>query len=532
MLDFFSVSHQATAIIIIIVIAVLQISAFISTIYKINKFKRIFPSKQGAFHIKEGQIDSSSTSRKESVLATIIDSINKYLINNKTAVSDFHLMKDIVDRNCDSLEEEVHAQIPTPLYLGLAGTMIGILVGVTLLISTGGLSDLFTTASTAVETASSAVEEILTESSGESLGEKGIEALIGGVALAMISSIIGIILTIISSYKIKNAKSRVEKNKNVFLSWIQAELLPSLPNDITGAMVKMSENLNSFNRTFVENTREFKDTLLETQNVNDSQAKLYKSITELRIKDIATANIEVYEKLKDTTDQIGLLGNYLLNIRDYSEEMHKIIPTIHDYFTEELSQIDQRKGYIAEAVGKVDDYLQQSIQNLKESSEKQLTEYKATLGTTESIFTEALSKTEEHIKAQFETLTETSNAQQEGFKKTLLVIEDTLLEKLKGSSSLVDELKNLSKIKESVDRFEKTIEKQNDNINYLVKAIDNLTRVETTSSEVSVTAKMPKFPKWMKGSIISVGILISITCLSILIPILIDWITNLINWIF
>lgn len=523
--EFFSDSHQVIALLIIFVIAVLQISSFISTIYKINTFKRIFPSIQDAFHIKEGQIDSTLTTLKGSILSTIIDSINKYLINNRSAVSDFHLMKDIVDRNCDSLEEEVHAQIPTPLYYGLAGTMIGILVGVILLISTGGLSDLFTTKSIGVE-------ELLNGTSVESLGERGIEALLGGVALAMISSILGILLTIISSYLIKNAKTKVEKNKNIFLSWIQAELLPSLTNDITGALVKMSENLNSFNRTFVENTREFKDTLLETQNVNDSQAKLYKSITELRIKDIATANIEVYEKLKDTTDQIGLLGNYLLNIRDYSEEMHKIIPTIHDYFTEELSQIDQRKGYIAEAVGKVDDYLQQSIQNLKESSEKQLTEYKATLGTTESIFTEALSKTEEHIKAQFETLTETSNAQQEGFKKTLLVIEDTLLEKLKGSSSLVDELKNLSKIKESVDRFEKTIEKQNDNINYLVKAIDNLTRVETTSSEVSVTAKMPKFPKWMKGSIISVGILISITCLSILIPILIDWITNLINWIF
>ena len=61
MLDFFSVSHQATAFIIIIVIAVLQISAFISTIYKINTFKRIFPSIQDAFHIKEGQIDSTLT---------------------------------------------------------------------------------------------------------------------------------------------------------------------------------------------------------------------------------------------------------------------------------------------------------------------------------------------------------------------------------------------------------------------------------------------------------------------------------------
>lgn len=524
MIDFFSNSHQVIALIIIVVIAVSQISSFISTTSKINIFKSIFPSKDDFFFIKEGQIDSISPFRKGSVLATIIDSINRYLINNRTAVSDFHLMKDIVDRNCDSLEEEVHAQIPTPLYLGLAGTMGGILLGVFLLISTGGLSDLFTTKSIAVE-------EILNGTSVESLGERGIEALLGGVALAMISSILGILLTIRSSYLIKIAKTKVERNKNIFLSWIQAELLPSLTNDISGALVKMSENLNIFNQTFVENTREFKGTLLETQNVNNSQAKLYKSITELKIKDIATANIEVYEKLKDTTDQIGLLGNHLINVRDYSEEMHKIIPTIHNYFIEELSQIEQRKGYIAEAVGKVDDYLKQSLQNLKDSTEKQLNEYKATLGTTESIFTEALSKTEDHIKAQFNKLIETSNTQQDGFKKTLLVIEDTLLEKLKGSSSLVDELKNLSKIKESVVRFEKTIENQNDNINYLAKAIEKLARVETNSSEVNVTAKMPRFPKWMKGSIISVGILISITCLSILIPIIIEWITNLINWV-
>lgn len=518
MLDFFSVSHQATAIIIIIVIAVLQISAFISTIYKINKFKRIFPSKQDAFHIKEGQIDSSSTSHKGSILSTIIDSINKYLINNRTAVSDFHLMKDIVDRNCDSLEEEVHAQIPTPLYLGLAGTMIGILVGVYLLISTGGLSDLFSTASVAIE-------EVLIES----LGEKGIESLLGGVALAMISSIIGIILTIISSYKIKNAKSRVEKNKNVFLSWIQAELLPSLTNDITGALVKMSENLNSFNQTFVENTREFKNILLETQSVNDSQAKLYKSITELKIQDIATANIQVYEKLKDTTDQIGLLGNYLINIRDYSEEIHKIIPTIHNYFTEELSQIEDRKGFIAEAVGRVDDYLQQSIQNLKDSTEKQLNEYKVTLGTTESFFTEALSKTEEHIKAQFNTLTKTSNEQQEGFKKTLLVIEDALIEKLKGTSSLVDEFKNLTHIKNNIEKFKESTEKQNTKIDELTEEIRNLATIKTEGGTITQEFTIPK---WIKSSIIIATSLVAVASLIYIVPILIEWITNLINWLF
>lgn len=516
MLDFFSVSHQATAFIIIIVIAVLQISAFISTIYKINTFKRIFPSKEGAFHIKEGQIDSTITTRKESILSTIIDSINRYLIKNSKGVSDFHLMKDIVDRNCDSLEEEVHAQLPTPIYLGLAGTMIGILVGVILLVKTGGLSDLFTTTSNSL---------------GENLGEKGIKALLGGVALAMISSILGIFLTIINSYLIKNAKTKVEKNKNIFLSWIQAELLPSLTNDITGALVRMSENLNSFNRTFEDNTREFKETLFETKNLNDSQAQLYKNISELKIKDIATANIEVYEKLKNTTDEIGLLGDYLKNVRNYSKELQGIIPSIQNYFKEELSQIEQRKAYIAEAIGKVDDYLQQSIQKLKDSAEKQLEEYKTALGTADSIFLDALTKLEEHVEGQFTQLTEATNTQQEIFIESSLAIEKALLEKLQETSSLVEELKNLTEIKKAVANFEKIIEKQNNKIDDLTKSINELAKIKT-SGEIKVILETPKIPKWFKISAITVGSLISVTCLAVLIPILIEWIKTLINWLF
>ena len=51
-------------------------------------------------------------------------------------------MKDIIDRNCDSVEEEIQALIPIPIYLGLVGTMLGILVGAGLLVFSGGLHDL------------------------------------------------------------------------------------------------------------------------------------------------------------------------------------------------------------------------------------------------------------------------------------------------------------------------------------------------------------------------------------------------------
>lgn len=128
----------------------------------------------------------------------IINSINSYLENNNNSVSDFHLLKDIVDRNCDAAEEEIDAQIPMPLYLGLAGTMAGILVGVGYLVLSGGLNDLLTTAN--------------------GNGADGIEALLFGVALAMIASIVGISLTTYGSSQMKDVKTKEENGKHIFLS--------------------------------------------------------------------------------------------------------------------------------------------------------------------------------------------------------------------------------------------------------------------------------------------------------------------------
>jgi hypothetical protein len=482
-----------------------------STLRGIKIFQKIFPKDFDSFEVRKGlqnEINGIYSTHKNSVFEIIIDSINQYLTNNKGAVSDFHLIKDIVDRNCDALEEEIHTQIPVPLYLGLVGTMTGILVGVGFLVFDGGLKSLLNSAA--------------------SEGADGIEALLGGVAMAMVSSIIGIILSTYGALRAKSAKANVESNKNTFLSWIQAELLPNLPNDISGALVRMSENLNDFNLTFHRNTHEFKATLEETRSLNKSQAELYRWISELKIRDIATANIEVYEKLKSCTDEIGLLGGYLKNVREYSSEFHDVITGIQNYFKEELSQIEQRKGYIAEAVGKVDDYLQQSFQKLKESAEKQLDEYKLAVGEADDIFLNSLTQLEEHVKSQFIKLTETTDAHQESFKKSLLEIEKALQGKLQETSSLVEELKSLTEIKKAVSSFEKIIEKQNGKIDDLTKSINELAKAKT-SGEIKVTPEMPEIPKWVKFSAITVGSLISVTCIIVITPILIEWITNLIN---
>src|SRR5690606_12907848 len=116
-----------------------------------------------------------------------------YLYNNQGSVSDFHILKDIVDRNCESKEEEINTQIPIPIYYGLMGTMIGILLGVIFLMASGGIKNIIAAGSAS-----------------------GIEGLLWGVGVAMLSSIIGIIMNVDASRIHKSNKVEVERRKNDF----------------------------------------------------------------------------------------------------------------------------------------------------------------------------------------------------------------------------------------------------------------------------------------------------------------------------
>ena len=168
----------------------------------------------------------------------ILDTINGYLSNHHGVVNDFHLMKDIVDRKCDNMEEEISSLTPMPLYLGLIGTMFGILVGVGYLI------------------VSKSIDSMLSIDADKA--SIGIKALLGGVALAMISSIVGILLTTVGALKSKNARVHHIETKNGFFDWLQICLIPSLADNTTSAVLTLKQNLDIFNADFSNSIAELK----------------------------------------------------------------------------------------------------------------------------------------------------------------------------------------------------------------------------------------------------------------------------------
>jgi len=445
-----------------------------------------------------GNENEIRSKHKNPIINTILTSINDYLRENKGSVSDFHLMKDIVDRNCDAAEEEINTQIPIPLYLGLVGTMAGILLGIGYLWISGGLKDLL--------------------DSGKGMsGATGIEALLGGVALAMISSIVGILLTTWGSIRAKNAKAEFEKNKHIFLSWIQAKLLPKLTDSIAQTLEKMSHNLVAFNAKFSSNTTELGRALANVNESSRLHSKLLSAVNEIADKNISVKNLELYNALKESSDEIGTLGTYLKDVNSYLQNVRDLNSKLDDY--ENRTQIIENAGrfftrnekWLSENFDRANLEVQESLKRFDEATISSLKGLQDSLDSQTLNFSSALQR------------------QQNTFSDTVAKQQDLMLQKLGEINKLVEEVKNLSAIKESIGKFEHATNEQNKKIADLANSIRELAQAKAIGGEIKVVQKMPRL---LKNIALVTGSLVSFTCLAYIIPQIIEWISSLITEIF
>lgn len=374
--------------IIVFIVIAFQVSFFWKNLKRMHTFRDIFsaPSSWAVQINEDGQTVSGINGEGNSVFDLIKDNINDYLGNSQGSVIDYNILKDAVDRNCETIEDEINAQMPVPLYCGLAGTMAGVIVGLFSLLSEDSISNLMTSGSKSVESATLAMNG----------AASGINDLLAGVALAMVASILGIVLTTVNSVLFKQFKRQEEEGKNKFLSWVQSILLPELPNDISDSFSMFVDNLNRFNDTFRENTRGLGHTLEQINGAYSTQADIIKTIQQMNVTRMATANVKVLNALSDCTDKLEQFNVYLNSIQGYTneieafrrqlsseanmvyllEEMKDTLSSIKNFFRTELGEIDQRKQAIGKSVDNVDEYVKRALERLKTSSSTSVDELK------------------------------------------------------------------------------------------------------------------------------------------------------------
>lgn len=449
---------------------------------KVNSWKIV--------HNSETKFVSGIYGRGNQIFVSIKDSINKYLENNSGSVIDFSLLKDAVDRHCDSVENDINTLVPTPLYCGLAGTMAGVIVGLASLLKKEAITALL------VERDEASYEVVA----------QGVNDLLSGVGWAMLASIIGIVLTTTSSLLFKWFKSQGESGKNTFLAWLQARLLPELPSDTSDALNRLVKNLNKFNNTFAENTSSLRGALSEVNESYRIQGDIINAVHDMDVMKMAKANVRVLEELKECTDKLEVFNRYLNDIHGYTDAIHTfttqferesnrlhVLEEIQQYFT-------RHKAEIAKDSADVDVALRDALRTLKETAGNNSRELHSTL------------------VQQAEEFKRIIADERESFEKLNGELKSQFGAELNQIPMLQKQLAEIAGIPGKLDKLIDHIERSNYSLASQVSGTMTRTAKELATisarGESSLYSNSPMLPGWMKWTIVVSVVLIALACIS------------------
>lgn len=321
---------------------------------------------------------SVAQKEKSILLGEVTDTINNYLKKNKGGAADFHLVKDIVERHTDSIDEEINHKLPVPIYLGLMGTVLGIIIGLF------SLKFQFDPA---------------TNSLNGQLFVNSVSGLIKGVKLAMICSFVGLLLTtLLSSWRYMGAKSKLEAQKNAFYDFIQTRLLPQMTKDAASTILALQSNLEKFNKSFEENIKGFGCIMDEIHTAFDSQVALQKELKKMDLTQVANLNANVLVQLRNSMTEFEKFTQYLGQMNTFVRSTAKLTDSINDQLqrTEAvetiangmrdniqknqlvmeklrvfLERVNEQQA-LAEAAGEIDSAMAQAIEELKNHAQEQI----------------------------------------------------------------------------------------------------------------------------------------------------------------
>ena len=107
-------------------------------------------------------------------------------------------------------------------------------------------------------------------------------------------------------------------------------------------------------------------------------------VQELRVDDIATANVRVLKELQKCTDKINLLQEFLNQSNQYLSSVETLngqlsshydrtmlIENMGKFFMDEVQQIELRKAAINRSVGEIDLVMQKALEELQKHTSDQ-----------------------------------------------------------------------------------------------------------------------------------------------------------------
>ena len=248
------ITDNALAITLFAIFLVVQLCFFVPTIISLKSMSKIFSTKDYDVEETDGIVNIRHA-QTNTVFGSICRNINRYIKENSDSI-DLGEMKDIANRLTDIEYEKAIARISYPMYIGLMGTYSGVGCGLWRLVLS------------------------MSENEDKMFDTEAIYVFIGGVVVAMLTSLVGLLLTTWANNVSVKRSACLEHDKDEFFSFLQTKIIPQLPSTLAqtlreelqksiGALGKTIGNLNEtvaslngdLKSTFEGITKEFGDNL-------------------------------------------------------------------------------------------------------------------------------------------------------------------------------------------------------------------------------------------------------------------------------
>jgi biopolymer transport protein ExbB/TolQ len=328
----------------IVIILLIQFYQYSQNKRKINNLQDVYPD-QGLVIVEieeaEGlKLISPNNNFNEAFLG-ILAATNLYLQKNRGTAADFNILKDISERESDALENDIESNIALPLYVGLLGTFLGVIIGLIQIAFFTGIND------------------------------ASIQSFLGGVLIGMAASACGLFLTTLGNYYFKQAKLHRDRNKNNYYTFLQAELLPSLASDMASSLLSLKNNLDAFNQEFSQNISSFKGTVAGITENLSLQKDFLEMLQKGGYQQIVQANVEVFDRIEKS---MPVLDKFIRSI----EEASALTEQSKASFAAIKQIMDDLKGF-REGIHGLGRYIQEN-DNLLEKQVRYLNAYIQTAG--------------------------------------------------------------------------------------------------------------------------------------------------------
>ncbi|NVO30870.1 hypothetical protein [Hymenobacter lapidiphilus] len=358
-------------VLVVVVVVGLQIRTFLQTRAKTRQLSLLYPPRE-ALRVEQRLVladgrdlpeyaadapadaypatllkaDNASTEFQEILLDT-----NDYLRHNKGAAADFGILKDISERRSQVLDNEVQANVSTPLYLGLLGTFLGVILGL-VGIARNGVSD-----------------------------ENALTPFLTGVLIAMTGSFVGLLLTLLGNGLLREARRQLDGRQNQYYTVLQVRLLPILHSDMAGSLSNLKSVLDAFNQQFVGQVDLFNPLMDKvTENIR-VQSDFLQRLDTIGYDKMAAANIAVFDRVSESADMFAAFTGYQQKLNQMLENGYQSAQSVNGIldrlrgFEKGINDLGQYVGSNNNSVQLMLDFFQKhqvELRNLRDRAEQHI----------------------------------------------------------------------------------------------------------------------------------------------------------------